>query len=293
MPGRKYTNGSQYRYGFNGKENDIEVKGEGNEQDYGMRIYDPRLVRFLSVDKITKKYPELTPYQFASNTPIQAVDIDGKEAFFIHGTASGPQTWTTKLTNLVTTLFTNNVHQDATFSWQPMSNSYSNDEKDRSVAALRLVDHIMDYRKKNNIKDEEITLIGHSNGGNVDIQAAEMLYNKYDIKVNIINFNTPAHNSTTSRENPAYNPGINSFRHFWTKQDGVAGSLAGDDRYTRDNLTPMFDGKNIELNKPLKIGGLHAHLLENINTNELKQHANEKVLEVPSWEKNPEKPKKI
>ena len=25
-----------YRYGFNGKENDNEVKGEGNQQDYGI-----------------------------------------------------------------------------------------------------------------------------------------------------------------------------------------------------------------------------------------------------------------
>ena len=82
MPGRKYLapNASKPRYGFNGKENDNEVKGEGNQQDYGMRIYDPRLVRFLSVDPLTKKYPELTPYQFASNTPISAVDLDGLEA---------------------------------------------------------------------------------------------------------------------------------------------------------------------------------------------------------------------
>jgi len=69
-----------YRYGFNGKENDNEVKGEGNQQDYGMRIYDARLGRFLSVDPIYKQYPELTPYQFASNTPIQAIDLDGLEA---------------------------------------------------------------------------------------------------------------------------------------------------------------------------------------------------------------------
>jgi RHS repeat-associated protein len=77
LVGRKF--GVQGRYGFNGKENDNEVKGEGNQQDYGMRIYDTRLGRFLSVDPITKKYPELTPYQFASNTPIAKVDIDGLE----------------------------------------------------------------------------------------------------------------------------------------------------------------------------------------------------------------------
>jgi len=79
MPGRKFSAGSPYRYGFNGKENDNEVKKEGNQQDYGMRIYDPRLERFLSVDPITNKYPELTPYQFASNSPIAMIDIDGLE----------------------------------------------------------------------------------------------------------------------------------------------------------------------------------------------------------------------
>ena len=79
QPGRDFSN-VKYRFGFNGKENDNEVSGEGNQQDYGMRISDPRLGRFLSVDPITKDYPELTPYQFASNTPIQAIDLDGLEA---------------------------------------------------------------------------------------------------------------------------------------------------------------------------------------------------------------------
>jgi RHS repeat-associated protein len=81
MPGRKYDAGVGYRYGFNGKENDNEVKGEGNQQDYGMRIYDLRLGRFLSIDPITKKYPELTPYQFASNSPIRGIDQDGLELY--------------------------------------------------------------------------------------------------------------------------------------------------------------------------------------------------------------------
>jgi RHS repeat-associated protein len=82
MPGRKFTRvgGSAYRYGFNGKENDNDVKGEGNQQDYGMRIYDPRVGRFLSIDPLTSKFPNLTPYQFASNTPVQAIDLDGLES---------------------------------------------------------------------------------------------------------------------------------------------------------------------------------------------------------------------
>jgi hypothetical protein len=44
-----------------------------------MRIYDPRVGRFLSVDPITKNYPWYTPYQFAGNKPTWATDIDGLE----------------------------------------------------------------------------------------------------------------------------------------------------------------------------------------------------------------------
>ncbi len=83
QPGRKYEAGSGYRFGFNGKENDKEVSGEGNQYDYGFRIYNPRIGRFLSVDPITATYPSLTPYQFASNRTIDGIDLDGLE--FVKG----------------------------------------------------------------------------------------------------------------------------------------------------------------------------------------------------------------
>ena len=70
-----------YKYGFNGKERDPETfKTGGNSYDYGFRIYNPSIGRFLSVDPLKIKFPWLTPYQFASNRPIIAVDKDGKEA---------------------------------------------------------------------------------------------------------------------------------------------------------------------------------------------------------------------
>ena len=77
MPGRSYSATSEYRYGFNGKENDKDISAGG--QDYGLRIYDSRLGKFLSVDPLTDVYPELTPYQFASNRPIDGIDLDGAE----------------------------------------------------------------------------------------------------------------------------------------------------------------------------------------------------------------------
>lgn len=70
-----------YRYGFNGKESDGEVSGDGNIYDYGFRIYNPRIGRFLSRDPLTSGYPWYTPYQFAGNKPIWAIDVDGLEEY--------------------------------------------------------------------------------------------------------------------------------------------------------------------------------------------------------------------
>jgi len=57
------------------------VKGIADQIDYGMRLYDPRAGRFLSVDPLAAKYSYYTPYQFAGNTPVQATDLDGKEEY--------------------------------------------------------------------------------------------------------------------------------------------------------------------------------------------------------------------
>lgn len=66
-------------FAFNGKEKDNEIKGIGNSLDFGARIYDSRLGKFLSIDPLSRKYAMLTPYQFASNSPIMNIDIDGLE----------------------------------------------------------------------------------------------------------------------------------------------------------------------------------------------------------------------
>jgi RHS repeat-associated protein len=67
------------RFGYNGMLKDNDFKGEGNSYDYGARFYDPRVGRFLSLDPMAKKYPMLSPYQFASNSPISGTDLDGLE----------------------------------------------------------------------------------------------------------------------------------------------------------------------------------------------------------------------
>jgi len=76
-----------YRFGFNGQEKDNEVYGEGNAYSFEYRVHDPRLGRFLSVDPLAKSYPHYTPYSFAGNKPIQAIDIEGAEELVV--TAKG------------------------------------------------------------------------------------------------------------------------------------------------------------------------------------------------------------
>ena len=77
MPGRKYTAGSGYRYGFNGKEKASEITSD--DYDYAARIYDGKLGRFLSVDPLQTKYSYITPYHFAGNNPTASIDSDGRD----------------------------------------------------------------------------------------------------------------------------------------------------------------------------------------------------------------------
>lgn len=51
-------------------------------QDYGFRIYDSKLARFLSIDPLPYAYPMLSSYQFSGNTPLVCIDLDGGEPKF-------------------------------------------------------------------------------------------------------------------------------------------------------------------------------------------------------------------
>ncbi|MBX2910226.1 MAG: hypothetical protein KF706_11405 [Chitinophagales bacterium] len=82
MPQRQFSIGG-FRWSFNGKEFDIDINGRRNHYDYGFRILNTDLGKFLSVDPLFHSYPWLSTYQFAENSPIQFVDIDGRESGWI------------------------------------------------------------------------------------------------------------------------------------------------------------------------------------------------------------------
>lgn len=66
-----------YRYGFNSMERDDEVKGKGISYDFGARMYDPRVGRFLSLDRFARDFPSESSYIFSGNSPIIFKDLNG------------------------------------------------------------------------------------------------------------------------------------------------------------------------------------------------------------------------
>ncbi|MFN6378600.1 MAG: RHS repeat domain-containing protein, partial [Flavobacteriales bacterium] len=67
------------RYGFNGKEVDSEINGNGNAYDFGSRMYDARLGRWWSVDAKVVKYPAFSSFSGFGNNPNIYIDIEGEE----------------------------------------------------------------------------------------------------------------------------------------------------------------------------------------------------------------------
>jgi RHS repeat-associated protein len=64
----------------------IGFEGQEMQEDLGLnwssfkwRNYDPALGRFFNIDPLAEKYSFMTPYQFASNQPVHAPELEGME----------------------------------------------------------------------------------------------------------------------------------------------------------------------------------------------------------------------
>jgi RHS repeat-associated protein len=64
----------------------IKYQGQELQDELGLgwyafkwRNYNPEIARFMSIDPLTEDYEDYTPYQFASNQPVHAQEIEGLE----------------------------------------------------------------------------------------------------------------------------------------------------------------------------------------------------------------------
>ena len=75
LDGRSVSGG--YRFGYQGSEKDNEFKGDGNSYTTEFRQLDPRLGRWLTIDPLFGKFPDMTPYNAYGNNPILNIDEKG------------------------------------------------------------------------------------------------------------------------------------------------------------------------------------------------------------------------
>ena len=300
-------NGDGYRYGFQGQESDDEIKGEGNSINYKYRMHDPRIGRFFAVDPLTKKYPHNSPYAFSENRVLDAIELEGLEAFYIHGMGGSPEQYAGGGANFAVAdriykNYTNNTSFNNTFAWNvgknvnaetgertgKKLNGVLQTENDRHIAAEMLVKHIETVRQEK-IKsgeitsEEEITLIGFSAGGLVSMQAAEILAEK-GVKVNIVTVNTSAMKDESSIEHPASNKGINDMLIIKTEGDELTGKLSGAKWEYEDGTVPEKH-QQVTVQSTVKNGSL-KHFAKNINLKTLDNSGAKKLDPVPSENKN-------
>lgn len=63
-------------YLYNGKE--LDEMHDLSWYDYGARMYEPALGRFMTMDSMAEKYYNVSPYAYCGNNPTNAIDPDGK-----------------------------------------------------------------------------------------------------------------------------------------------------------------------------------------------------------------------
>ena len=80
LMGESKSLASSQRYKYNGKELD---RTHGLDwYDYGARMYDPALARWMVPDPLAEKYCGVSPYAYCHDNPTNAIDPDGRDDFF-------------------------------------------------------------------------------------------------------------------------------------------------------------------------------------------------------------------
>ncbi|MDR1198836.1 MAG: DUF6443 domain-containing protein [Prevotellaceae bacterium] len=77
-----YYPAAQTRYLFSGKEK--QITGDINYMDYGNRMYDDFLGRWLVPDLLAEKYYSISPYVYCMNNPLRFIDPNGMDVWEIN-----------------------------------------------------------------------------------------------------------------------------------------------------------------------------------------------------------------
>nr|WP_288837769.1 RHS repeat-associated core domain-containing protein [uncultured Flavobacterium sp.] len=146
---REYDGGAGDRYLTTNHERDKETG-----LDYrGARYYDSDVARFLSLDPLAAKYPNLSAYNYVAGNPIVFIDPDGKDIKPTESFAGSP------LNNTLNNLRANNSNFNKYFEKFSNNKSFNMtfDVNNSSVPSGSLAYTSYNYSWKTNAKGEKYT----------------------------------------------------------------------------------------------------------------------------------------
>lgn len=165
------------------------MKGWNSYQN-NARTRDPLYARFQQQDPLADKYYPFSPYHYGACNPLRFMDFDGQKLFAIHGTWSSSNTWRNQqaLNNFASKQF-GDTDYNYKFNWDKTGNS----AEIRTDVAKQLIKFITD-NMEGMPNTEPITIIGHSHGGNVGIEALNEMVSMLEFEgreLNLVTINTP------------------------------------------------------------------------------------------------------
>lgn len=175
----KGTNYPDNRFKFNNKELQSEEFNDGaglNWYDYGARNYDPQVGGWHTIDPLSSKYEDVSPYIYAMNTPVNAIVPDGRLVIFVNGhwlpgggmfgpSAPKEPYWMYFGSNVIKDI--KNVFNDDNLDFVDGSTIIGFDESgsERFARGRKYAEeHYLEWIGMMSNDDEEFNLISHSEG---------------------------------------------------------------------------------------------------------------------------------